>query len=66
MSESRSSYMMDTCGLGLPMTVGSDGGGSCDLRGVTPRVPEKLGRRSRGGMDGAAMETVVPNVLVDV
>ena len=36
-------------------------------RGVSPREPEKFGRKSSGGMVGAAIvtDTFVPNVLVD-
>ncbi len=60
-----SSYMTDTFGLGLPMTVGSEGAARLDLRG-TPSDPAKLGRRSRGGIEGAVSEVVVQNVLVDV
>lgn len=49
------------------MTVGREGTASCDRRGVTPRDPEKLGRRSSGGrVEDAVSDADVPKVLVDV
>ena len=58
--------MTETWRRELPITVGSVGAGSCERRGVSPSEPEKFGRRSSGGIEGAVTEGAVPNVLVDV
>lgn len=46
-------------GCGLPMTGGSVGGGSRDLRMGGPMVFWKSGRRSRGGIVGVVDAVVL-------